>query len=62
MIVRLAAPSEMAPVFCARLALPLKVRLPPKTIGLVIVAEVVASRVPPFRLSVPAVPPLPPKA
>ena len=62
MIVRLAAPSEMAPVFCARLALPLKVRLPPKTIGLEIVAEVVASSTPPLRFRVPGVPPLPPKA
>ena len=62
MIERLAAPSEMAPVFCVRLALPLKFRLPPKVIGLVMVAPTIASSVPPLMISVPGVEPLPPKA
>ena len=61
-MIRLAAPSVIAPVFWVRLAVPVNSRLPPKFTALVIVAATVASRVPPLMLSEPAVPPLPPKA
>ena len=57
------APRVMAPVDWLRLAVPVKVRLPPKAIGLVIAAEAFReSSVPPLRLSAPGVPPPPPKA
>ena len=61
-MVRLAAPSAMAPVFWVRLAFPLKSTLPPKTIGLAMVAATLASRAPPLRFRLPGVAPEPPKA
>ena len=57
-----AAPRVIAPVFWVRFAVPVNVRFAPKVMGLVMVAATEASSVPPLMVSVPAVPPLPPKA
>ena len=59
---RVAPFSAMSPVFWLRLAVPVKVRLPPKVIGLAMAAATEASSVPPLIVSVPGVAPLPPKA
>ena len=56
------APSVTAPVVWVRLAVPAKVRSPPKVTAFVIAAATDASRVPPLMVRSPAVPPLPPKA
>ena len=58
----LLAPRAIAPVFWVRFAVPVKARSAPRVMGLVMVAATEASSVPPLTVSVPAVPPLPPKA
>ena len=61
-MVRLAPPRLITPLFWVRFAVPVNTRLAPKVIALVIVASTEASRMPPASPRVPAVEPLPPKA
>ena len=56
------APKAMAPELCVRLAVPVKLRSAPRTIGLEIAAAMAASRLPPLMVNVPAAAPKAPVA